>query len=140
MLMCILCRRCMLMNMYSPVLISDVNLFSCWYLNQKEPSYLYICECVLIMVCECVYVCVAVPLGRLLGELVAPCRTAQNRLGSRCNRRYVGYLVLHCSSAVASCYLLLNLRSPDCQHRACRAKGRKTEIYGYRGREKCLII
>lgn len=90
------------------------------------------------MVCDCVYVfvCVALPLSRLLGELVALCRTAQKRLGTHCNRRYVGCLVLHCSSAAASCYLLLNLRSLDSNHRACRVRGERTEICGCSKREK----
>lgn len=84
-------------------------------------------------------VCVALSLSRLLGGLVAPCRTAQKRLG---NRRYVGCLVLHCSSAAASCYLLLNLCSPDCQHRACRVRGETHERqkrYVGRGRVKIVL-
>ncbi len=79
-------------------------------------------------------VCIVLPLSRLLGGLVTLFRTAQKRLGTHCNRRYVGCLVLHCSSAVASCYLLLNLHSLDYQHRTCRAKGR--QICGYREKRK----
>lgn len=86
----------------------------------------------------CLCVCVALFLGRLLGGLVAPCRTAQKWLGTWCNRRFIGCLVLHCSSTAASCYLLLKL--PNCQQRTCRMivkkTGREKKVNSFREGEK----